>query len=467
MITKTVNMVSVNYLQGNSIYLPYAAGALVAYAKSIPEINSNYIFNNIFFIREDTQVLAEKLRSSYLIGFSNYIWNFEYNKLLAQKCKKNNPECIILFGGHSINPDGSLLDECPFIDFLIHGEGEEIFTKLLLTLAKDGDFQSIPNISYRDEEIKKNTPLIPVSGTDYASPYLSGCFDKTLVEYPDIDFQAILETSRGCPYCCTYCDWGNLNSKVKKFPLEKIYADLEWFSSKKINFLMGADSNFGLFERDEKIVDKMVELNQISGFPKNFQTSYAKMSNERIFRMTKKLHKSGIDKGVTISYQSLSDFALENVKRDNISVEAFSDLLKKYNRDEIATYTELIIGLPGETFDSFINGIDIILNAGQHNSIYFHNCEWLPCSEMERDEYVEKFKIKTSLIPLNQPHREQIENDEVKEFSKIVTSTYSMSSNEWIEMNLYSVVIQCFHFYGLLQIFSLYLHNEKGIKYSD
>ena len=459
-------MVSVNYLQGNSIYLPYAAGALVAYAKNNQEINSYFNFEKIYFIREQTQSLAEKLKTSCVVGFSSYIWNFEFNKVLAEKVKQKNPDCIIIFGGHNINPDGSLLNECPFIDFLIHGEGEEIFSKLLLALAKGINIQKIPNISYREDGMPKNTPLIPVSGSDYPSPYLSGCFDDILNEYPDMDFQAIVETSRGCPYCCTYCDWGNLNSKVKKFPLNKIYAELDWFSENKIKFLMGADANFGIFERDEKIVDKMVELHHISGFPENFQTSYAKLSNERIFRMTKKLHKSGMDKGVTISYQTLSNTALVNVKRDNIAVETFSDLLKKYNRDEIATYTELIIGLPGETFESFIQGIDIILNAGQHNSIYFHNCEWLPCSEMEKESYVEKFKIRTSLIPLNQPHREQLENDEVKEFSKIVTSTYTMSPEEWIEMNLYSVVVQCFHFYGLLQVFALYLHNEKGIKYS-
>lgn len=467
MLRKTINMVHVNYLQGNSIYLPYATGTLVAYAESVPEINAFYSFHDIFFIREDTDMLAEKLKDSFIIGFSSYVWNFEFNKVVAKKVKLLNPECLIVFGGHHINPNGSLIDECPFIDYLVHGEGEEIFTNLLLAIAKNSPVRNIPNITFRENGKAKTTASIPVSGTDYASPYLSGCFDKILAQYPDMDFQAIIETSRGCPYCCTYCDWGNLNSKVKEFPLERICAELDWLSNQKIKFLMGADANFGIFERDKKIIDKMTELYKQTGYPENFQTSYAKLSNERIFKMTKKLHKSGMDKGVTISYQSLSHSALTNVKRDNIAVGVFSDLLLKYNHNEMATYTELIIGLPGETFDSFVDGIDIILNAGQHNSIYFHNCEWLPCSEMGKEEYVKTFKITTSLIPLNQPHRAQMENDEVKEYSKIITSTYSMTSDEWIKMNLYSVVVQCFHFGGLLQVFALYLHQEKNISFSD
>ena len=46
------------------------------------------------------------------------------------------------------------------------------------------------------------------------------------------------------------------------------------------------------------------------------------------------------------------------------------------------------------------------------------------------------------------------------------TSTYTMTSDEWVEMNLYSIVIQCFHFGGILQVFALYLHQEKGVKFS-
>jgi putative methyltransferase len=110
-IKKTVNMIEVNYIHENSAFFPYATGTLVAYAKSNEAVTRHYSFEDIFFIRENTDELAKKIKDSFIVGFSNSIWNFEYNKVLAKKIKAKNPECIIVFGGHSIHPNGALLDE--------------------------------------------------------------------------------------------------------------------------------------------------------------------------------------------------------------------------------------------------------------------------------------------------------------------------------------------------------------------
>ena len=95
-----------------------------------------------------------------------------------------------------------------------------------------------------------------------------------------------------------------------------------------------------------------------------------------------KLEKAGLNKGITLSFQSMSDDVLRNIGRENISIEYYSELMELYNNAGVATYTELILGLPGETYESFVDGIDRLLSLGQHNSIYIHNCEWLPCSIM-------------------------------------------------------------------------------------
>ena len=113
------------------------------------------------------------------------------------------------------------------------------------------------------------------------------------------------------------------------------------------------------------------------------------------------------------------------------------NVMKLYNEAGVATYTELILGLPGETYQSLVDGIDKLLVLGQHNSIYIHNCEWLPCSIMGQKDYVERYDIKTSRIPLNQPHREPDEWDDIPEWSQVVTSTYSMNEEEWKKMNLF------------------------------
>lgn len=465
---KNIYMVQPNYLHGNSTYFPFAVGTLVANAKADERINGIYDFKEIIFLRENTDELVERMENPEVVGFSNYIWNYEYNRLLASKILEKYPECVIIFGGHHIGENEEVFSECPFADYFIYGEGEEVFAKLLLALAGFGEVKDIPNLAYRENGEYCYTFKSCMSGTDYPSPYLTGCFDPILKKYPELNFYAVIETSRGCPYKCKYCDWGNLDSKkVKFFPIDKIYAELEWLGEHGIDGFGGADANFGIVKRDEEIIDKMIEIHNRTGHLRNFQTSYAKNSNDIVFNMTKKLNECGMNKGVTLSFQSLSEEALKNVGRENIPIENYKSLLRRYSNEGIATYTELILGLPGETYESFVEGIEILLQAGQHHAIYIHNCEYLPCAGMSNKEYTEKFKIKATKIPLNQPHREANAVDEVDEFSKIVTSTYSMSEQDWIKSNIFSCAVQCFHHGGLLPFFAIYLNNEKGIKYTD
>ncbi len=465
---KNIYMVQANYLHGNSTYFPFAVGTLIAAACSNKQIVENYDFKEIIFLREDTEKLLSRLENPAIIGFSNYIWNYEYNRLLASKIRERFPKCIIIFGGHHIGENTDVFTECPFADYFIYGEGEEVFTSLLLAILNNSNVESIPNLAYKKNGEFQFTFKQCMSGTDYPSPYLNGCFDDILKNYPDLKFYAVLETSRGCPYKCKYCDWGNLDSKkVKFFPIEKIYAELEWLGKHGIEGFGGADANFGLVKRDEEIIDKMIEIHNKTGHLKNFQTSYAKNSNDLVFNMTKKLNECGMNKGVTLSFQSLSEEALNNVGRENIPLENYKALLGQYADAGIATYTELILGLPGETYESFVKGIEILLEAGQHHAIYVHNCEYLPCAGMSDKEYTKKYKIGVTKTPLNQPHRQANEVDEATEYSKIVTSTYSMTESDWVKSNLFSCVVQCFHHGGLLPFFAIYLNKEKGVKYAD
>ena len=466
-VKKNVYMVQANYLHGKSTYFPYAAGVLVASAKADEFICENYSFGEIFFLREDTDTVLARMENPAIVGFSNYLWNYEYNRLLAMKLRERYPECVIIFGGHHISSNNDLSKECPFADYFIFGEGEEVFVKLLRSLAGEGNISDVPNIAYKKDNALDFTHKQCMMRTDYPSPYLTGVFDPILENHKDLSFYAVIETSRGCPYKCRYCDWGNLDSpKVKFFPLDKIYAELEWLAEHGIDGFGGADANFGLVKRDEVIIDRMVEIHNKTGHLRNFQTSYAKNSNDIVFSMTKKLNECGMNKGVTLSFQSLSREALDNVGRENIPLENYKKLLGRYAASGIATYTELILGLPGETYDSFVSGIETLLCAGQHHAIYIHNCEYLPCAGMSDKEYTEKYKIGVTKIPLNQPHREADEKDEVQEYSRIVTSTYSMSEEDWVKSNMFSFAVQSLHHGGLLPFFAIYLNREKGIDYT-
>ncbi len=469
MSKKNIYMIQPNYLYGNSAHLPYAAATVAAFAFSDPLINKNYKLKKIQFLREEPVTCAQQAEDPFLVGFSSYIWNFEYNLILAEKFKKYHPDCFILFGGHQVTVEGYLLSEYSFIDFLIHGEGEEPFRDLLAVLSGQTSLElnDVNNISYRKNGKVLSTPHRDYTSCDYPSPYLEGYFDSFFEDYPRLNFELMLETNRGCAYNCSYCDWGNLSSKIRQFPLERVLGELDWASRHKLEFAGCADANFGILPRDEDIIDYLINLRKTTGFPQKFQASYAKNNSERIFRIGKKLNDNKMNKGVTLAFQTLSPLASENVRRTNISMGHYSKLLSMYNEAKIPTYTELILGLPGETFESFSEGFNQLIKAGQHHSVYVHNCELLPGSVMGSKEYVEKYGISASKIPLNLPHMAAPSGTEIPEFSYIVTKTYTMDHDMWIKTNMLSNVVQCFHHMNLLQFFSIFLYHENNMEYID
>ncbi|MBQ2902891.1 MAG: radical SAM protein [Clostridia bacterium] len=465
---KNIYLVQPTFMSTSSVYFPYAIGALASYAFNFRDIEENYELKEVFFLRDKITDIVSSLKNPFLVGFSNYIWNYEYNKILAFEVKKAFPDCIILFGGQQITESTDLLTECPFIDILMHFEGEVPFRDLLRAYINNTSLESVSNISFRTSENEiVTTPFKVYDVADFPSPFASGFFDMLCEKHPEIDFVPLVETNRGCPNRCAYCSWGMIKSKVRFFPLERVFADIEWASRRKPGFLGIADANFGMFERDEIIADKIIECNKKYGYPKKFQVSYSKGNKERVFRISKKLNEMGMDKGVTLSFQSMSPEVQKNIGRSNLDIDAYTALQKKYSEEGIPTYTDLILGLPGETVESFRNGIDRLLELGQHNSLFVHLCEWLPLAEMGRRDYMDKHKISYSRIPLNQPHVSAPEKDDICEYSRIVTSTASMTTDDWKEMVLFSTCVLCFHHLGLLQYVAIYLHFENGIPYSE
>lgn len=448
-------------------YLPYAAGALLAEAFSHADIDAAYDNAGIFFKRDRLKDLVGRLDSPDIACFCCYVWNFEYNKAAARLIKERYPDCTVIFGGHQVARGPALLESEKYIDITVHGEGEEIFTMLLRSFLAGARLNTVPNIDYRAGDTIVSTAEASFRRVDYASPYASGIFDGIVRNDKETEFNAVLETNRGCPYRCSYCDWGNVGAGVRQFPLERAKEDIRWIAEHDIDYIGGSDANFGIFKNDIEITGMLIDAKRRYGHPEIFQTSYAKNSTENVFNISRALNECGMSKGVTVSYQTLSPLCQSDIGRSNISLGSFTDLLHKYNAIGIPTYTELIMGLPGETYDSFVDGIDTLLRAGQHHVIYIHACEWLPCSRMAADEYMSRYAIRTVHVPLNLPHVAVDEDDEVTEYSNLVVSTYTMTPSDWVRMSLFSAVIQAFHHMGLLKFFSLYSYYALGVPYKD
>lgn len=467
---KNVYIIQANPLYGETkktVYIPCAAGCIAAYAWADVKIASRYRLGKFIYSRTDIKSAIASLESPYLVAFSCSVWNMEYNKAFAKMLKDVYPKCLVVFGGHHVSPDASILNDFDFIDILVHGGGEEAFKDILLALDESSSFEDIPNISFRtaDQEVKTTHRICPTT-VDYPSPYLNGYFDEILKD--NINFSAIIETNRGCPNKCAFCDWGDLETKVRLFPMEKVEEELRWMAENKIEYIYCGDANFGLFDRDETITDLITNLKKEKKYPQKFRVSFTKNRIEFVRKINTKLSDNNLSNSQTLSFQSLSPRVLKNIGRKNLDLDHFKQIMALYNDSGIYSVSELILGLPEETYLSFCEGLCTLLDCGQHRAITVYPCELLPNSKMGNPDFIARYGIQTVKTPYYQIHCEVPKNSsDVQEYSDIVISTNTMTSNEWIYSTVFSCYIQALHNLGLTRTIAVYLRYEKNISYFD
>ncbi len=465
---KNIYFIQPNNVYGNerrSVYLPYASGCIAAYAFADAKIGASCRFGGFVYTHEPIDDAVGRLCDPFIAAFSCSVWNYEYNKALAAALKKEYPEVKIIFGGHNILRDFETLKECSAVDFLIYREGEEAFRQLVLALLDGGDLSQIANIAYRTEKCFAKTREEGFCLYEYPSPYLNGYFD-CLID-GETSFSAILETNRGCPFHCAFCDWGTLGSKVRLFPMERIKAEIDWIAKNKIEYVYCADGNFGLFDRDEEIAEYIISSKQATGYPHNFRVCFTKNRTQFVKKICLRFNENGLDKAQTLSFQSLCGKTLENIGRKNITLDHFRELMSEYSRCSISTSSELILGLPGETRESFTKGLCELIEYGQHKAIQVYPCELLPNSQMGDKDYIAKHGIETVKTPFVQAHCNACDMHEITEYTHNVIKTATLSSEDWVYCVAFSCLVQAFHNIGFFRAVALYLRNEKGISYYD
>jgi len=465
---KNIYFVQAGMAYDKAIYLPYASGCLAAYAWQDELVKNEYELADFLFRHEAVDVAFKKIKLPFLVAFSCSIWNFEYNKVLAKMIKEKYPECLIVFGGHNVPNDFSILEDLDFVDILFHGESEESFLALLKALALGNSIDTVPNISFRqpDSRLFRTQTVYFDDVGSYPSPYLLGLFDKYLAEGTPDEFCYIVETNRGCPYHCAYCDWC-FSTKLKLLQMERIKKEIEWFASQKAEYIFCADANFGVLERDLEIAQWVVDVKKRTGYPLIFNGCYAKNSDDIVFEISKLLFDNKANKAATLAYQSLNVTALENVNRKNFTMENFSKLLQRYNEAGIPTYTEMILGLPGETYESFCQGLCSLIEAGQHSNSTVYACQVYCNSLLGQKDYQKKYGIEVARMPINFIRFLPPQKDEIQEYIDLIVATNTMSREMMANAMIFCTCLQCFHHIGLLRCFAVYLRHEKNVSYLD
>ena len=249
--------------------------------------------------------------------------------------------------------------------------------------------------------------------------------------------------------------------------LDRVAAEIDWAGRNRIRYMFNADSNFGMHKRDPEIAEFLIETKRKYGFPEKFRTCWGKNTDKTVFHIANRLHAHGLEKGITLARQSNSKTVLGNVKRGNIKLETYSNLHRLFNARNIPVYTEMILGLPGETYESWRDGLEQLLKAGLKNQLLIYQCEVYPNTEFGDPDYQKKFGIRTQRIELREIHGSVRSEGWIPEFQDIVVETDSMPVADWRRMTRLSIMTMALCSMKLGHCILAYLVDRFGVGYMD
>ena len=431
---------------------PLALGMVVAHARAHKGgmLDQTYRFHPRWFFEEHH--LADLAEEPSIFLFSNYFWNHPRQHELSAMVKRINPANITVHGGpNTPKYQGDCEEHFALfsdVDVTVRGEGEATFAELLEAL--DGRVESDPpdlsalsdvkGLSYRsvDGRIIHTPDRDRIADLDtIPSPLLTGLFDGFAAGPTG---SMVLETNRGCPYGCTFCDWGSATlSRIRKFSMERVFGELEWCAKNKIHSVSIADANFGVFERDVEIAEKVAELKATYGFPQMVGTNYAKNTVKHLRRIIEVFAEGGILAEGVVSLQSMDADTLLTIRRKNIKVEKYNELAEEFRRNNLPLAVDLMMGLPGATPEGFRYDIQECINRDVRARV--HSTQLLPNSPMNDPAY-------------------RLEHGISAVHGEYVHETATFSEVEWQQMNRVARVFIMADMFGLMRQVAKYVRAE-------
>ena len=430
---------------------PLALGMVIGYARQT--LADTWDLNARFAsTREEISQQVDPGTPSVFL-FSNYMWNVEQNLELSSWVKERYPGCTTIHGGPSTP---SYLDACheflkanASVDYAVHGEGERTGAELLAYLAGERapeglwkEREQIHGLSFLDGERFVRTPARERSREldSYPSPYLTGIFDDCPIEGWE---SATIETNRGCPYGCTFCDWGSATlQKLRCFDLERVEAEVNWLTSRAIPELWIADANFGILPRDVAITRVICEAKKRTGRPGRIVVNYAKNTHAHLVEIVEMLVDAGLVATGFISLQTRDASTLEVVRRKNIKPREYDKLTEVFRRKGLPLSTQLMVALPGSTLESFKGDLRAQFHEDVDVQIFYTAV--LPNSPMADPVYVRE---------------QELECDE----EDFVAASKTFSRETGARMEALARLFRCAHTYGMFRHLLCHLEWDHGI----
>ena len=399
-----------------------------------------------------------------ILGLSNYSWNANLSREMFKIFTKKNPKGLRIFGGPNFPLDlpsqQKFFDDFPFFDIYVPEDGEigfsNIVEKALELDPSDPKTKIMANpiegciIRNKDGKLLYTFSNTRIRNLDeIPSPYTSGLLDPF---FNDGGLVPMLQTNRGCPFTCTFCaDGRDTVNQVNRFSTERIKNDVEYIAKHvptNIHTLFITDLNFGMLPGDIVTSNTIAAMKEKYNYPHRILSTTGKNNKERIIKSVESL--GGI-LSLSMSVQSLDENVLKNIRRSNISTDQMLGLMPTIKKSGLSTIAEVIVGLPGETYESNLETVRKLVNA-KLDDILQYTCMILQGSEMGTPEQRSKWKFKTKYQILPEDFTTLSNGKRVCEYGEYVVSSKDLSFDEYLELRMIA--------------FTLWLTN-KGVLYNS
>lgn len=423
----------------------------------------------------DTMLQGVDIDTLDVLGLSCYDWNWRLNLQIAQKVKDTNPRCLIVAGGpHPDWKDRNIFVDNPQIDAIVYNDGEKPFSDIIKAVQNKQSIEDIPNLILPH---KKNPPRDRFNEFE-VSPWLQNKqwvldFKKKYIDNgPNQQFTLLWETDRGCPFKCSFCDWGSLtNSKVLRYPIERIKQEIDFFTEELcVDVLYHVGANLGIFPRDLDFVKYICEKKNKTGFPKSFQYSTSKNTPERTVDIAKELYDAKLLKKHVVSLQHTVQDVLDCIDRYNIPVKRQIPMIRDLNAAKMPCISQMIMGMPGDNYELWIKALTDTLEWGLHHECRIYDFQLLPNSPAAQQDYLNKWEIetRTRLHFINGYHKFLDQDHHTNPTSsEFIVGTKTYSINDWLEMKIFGKMFMALHGGSITKWVSMFCRNTLGINYFD
>lgn len=281
-----------------------------------------------------------------MIIFSTYIWNKEYVFSITKELKKILPDVKIALGGPEVSYEwDKIMAENQEIDYIFTGEGEKVllnfFTKDISAEVKGVVYREGDNLKYNGiEPLIENLDIIPFPYDDEELQ------DRTKIFY--------YESSRGCPFNCSYC-MSSIDKSVRYYSIDRTKEDLKRFIDSPIKLLKFVDRTFNLSKEKYMAIWRFLLENYREGITFHFEI------NANIFDDETLDFLETVPKGYfqfEIGVQTIDAQAMKSIGRIN-KLEKLEHNIRRISRN-IHLHLDLIAGLPYETYDKFRESFDYV-----------------------------------------------------------------------------------------------------------